>query len=438
MFRIDDPTAAVSLPTPGAAGTPGYFTEGNPLAGQGATIVTPDWANMVQEELCNLVTAAGLTLAKNTFTQIRDAVKAIVRDSLPSYAADTGSANAYACTLSPAPAAYVDGMKIRIKIANANTGASTINVNTLGNKALTKLGAVALIGGELVAGMEVEGTYDGTRVQITSAINPVLVEGPVKIVYTSTTALTIFPLPGSNAIRVAGALYPVPTTGLVIANTGVEVGGVAAQNLANSSVNDIYLKVVAGVLTPSYYVDAGGGTHRTDDTPGNVGVEVRNNGGVPDSNRSYIGKCRTNGSGQFQPATTAGLINWFKAARSNIPISGTGTSSANTASGSPTELATAARVPILTYADDAVTVMVNGDAANNSVTTCSTYVGIDGSTATSGNNSRSTSTAGGALVTAVATANQLLTEGLHTISPFGSVGSGTGTWNVLAVCNVRG
>ena len=75
MFRIDDPTAAVALPTPAAAGTGGYFTEGDPGAGVAATRVTGDFLNMLQEELANAVTGTGGTLSKTTYTQLRDAIK---------------------------------------------------------------------------------------------------------------------------------------------------------------------------------------------------------------------------------------------------------------------------------------------------------------------------------------------------------------------------
>lgn len=54
----------------------------------------------------------------------------------PGYALATGSANTYVLTLSPVPTSYVDGMGIAIKINVANTGASTVNVNSLGAKAL--------------------------------------------------------------------------------------------------------------------------------------------------------------------------------------------------------------------------------------------------------------------------------------------------------------
>lgn len=78
MQRIDDATAATSLPTPEAAGTPGYFTEGNPTGGTPATNVRGSWLNMVQEELMAVVAAGGLTPSKTVYTQVRDAIKTMV------------------------------------------------------------------------------------------------------------------------------------------------------------------------------------------------------------------------------------------------------------------------------------------------------------------------------------------------------------------------
>lgn len=83
MFRIDDVTAANALPTPGAAGTPGYFTEGNPGLGIPATKVTGDWLNMVQEEISNVVTGAGLAPDKANFSQLLLAVQTLVGSAVP-------------------------------------------------------------------------------------------------------------------------------------------------------------------------------------------------------------------------------------------------------------------------------------------------------------------------------------------------------------------
>lgn len=77
MFKIDVGSAAASLPAPAAAGTPGFFTDGDPVAGTPGTIVTADFMNMTMMELLNLVAAGGLTPSKTTYTQVRDAVLAL-------------------------------------------------------------------------------------------------------------------------------------------------------------------------------------------------------------------------------------------------------------------------------------------------------------------------------------------------------------------------
>lgn len=74
MFRIDNSTAAASLPTPAAAGTPGYFTDGVPGT-TAATVVPADWLNLVQEEIISAVTAAGISLSKTTRNQLLQAIQ---------------------------------------------------------------------------------------------------------------------------------------------------------------------------------------------------------------------------------------------------------------------------------------------------------------------------------------------------------------------------
>lgn len=67
------------------------------------------------------------------------------------------------------PAGYTTGLRFFFNPANTNTGATTININTLGAKNITKFGATALVAGDLVAGAEAEIYYDGTQFQL---INP--------------------------------------------------------------------------------------------------------------------------------------------------------------------------------------------------------------------------------------------------------------------------
>ena len=87
------------------------------------------------------------------------------------YVADTGAANAYVALLSPALASYTAGVLVQFKAANANTTASTLNVNGLGVKTIKKLdGATDLVANDIKAGQIVTVEYDGTNFQM---LNPV-------------------------------------------------------------------------------------------------------------------------------------------------------------------------------------------------------------------------------------------------------------------------
>lgn len=74
MYQIDVSSAVGSLPTPAAAGTAGFFTDGNPGSGLPATIVPADFLNMVMQELINVVNQGGIPLSKTSYTQVRDAI----------------------------------------------------------------------------------------------------------------------------------------------------------------------------------------------------------------------------------------------------------------------------------------------------------------------------------------------------------------------------
>ncbi|WAL81308.1 hypothetical protein OYT13_15765 [Pandoraea sp. XJJ-1] len=68
------------------------------------------------------------------------------------FAVDSGAANAAVADYYPAISALVDGMVLWFKAKAANTGAATINVNSLGVQSIVGLNLSALQGGEIVAG----------------------------------------------------------------------------------------------------------------------------------------------------------------------------------------------------------------------------------------------------------------------------------------------
>ncbi|SOE82101.1 hypothetical protein SAMN05446927_5412 [Caballeronia arationis] len=82
MYQIDSSGSVTTQPTPAAAGTPGFFTNGNPATGVAATILDADWFNAVQSELVNVLAAAGLTPTKGTNNQLLAAINTLFASSI--------------------------------------------------------------------------------------------------------------------------------------------------------------------------------------------------------------------------------------------------------------------------------------------------------------------------------------------------------------------
>jgi len=151
MYQIDNSTAATTQPAATAAGTAGFFTDGNPATSTPATIVPAEWLNAVMLELKNVVTGAGLALSKPTYNQVLSAIQAFVQAGKMTVGTDAGAANACVVSYSPAIAALTDGMVLWFKVAVTNTGAATLNVNGLGAIQIWGMNNAPLTGGELVA-----------------------------------------------------------------------------------------------------------------------------------------------------------------------------------------------------------------------------------------------------------------------------------------------
>jgi hypothetical protein len=79
------------------------------------------------------------------------------------YSVDTGAANAYVATPDVPILAYTEGLRIRLKATNANTGVSTLNVSGLGVKEIVRADGSALQAGDIVSGQIMDLTYNGTK-----------------------------------------------------------------------------------------------------------------------------------------------------------------------------------------------------------------------------------------------------------------------------------
>lgn len=106
-------------------------------------------------------------------TDIERLAKAIRSQAMNYVATVGGTANALTIGLDPAPAAWSDlvGVPLRLVIANANTGAATLEETNIGStKALVDKLGYPLVGGELRTGMIVTGIYNGTHVRLTEGV----------------------------------------------------------------------------------------------------------------------------------------------------------------------------------------------------------------------------------------------------------------------------
>ena len=128
----------------------------------GNQVSADDYNNIVRASK-NTIENSGQTIDA-TNTQLSKAVANY--SAVSTFYTDSGTANAYILTpigSFESPHAYTNGMLIRFRPANANTGAATVNINSLGVKNLKKTdGSTDLDSNDLKSDEDVEFRYDGT------------------------------------------------------------------------------------------------------------------------------------------------------------------------------------------------------------------------------------------------------------------------------------
>jgi hypothetical protein len=82
--------------------------------------------------------------------------------------AQGATANDYVVTVNPPPAAYTDSMLVLFKASHSNTGAATLQINSLSAKPLIAGDAMPLKYGDLDSGSIVGAYYDGTNFYLVS------------------------------------------------------------------------------------------------------------------------------------------------------------------------------------------------------------------------------------------------------------------------------
>lgn len=178
------------------------------------------------------------------------------------FGAAGGTANALTATLSPIPTALSAGLVVNLIIATTNTGAATLNLNSLGVKTIVRPNGDGLVQGDLLAGRMRTLIYDGTNFQL--AASPQIGSGGYQV-YSSPGSGT-FTVP-TGVVRIKVRLWGAGGGG-----GGSNAAGAAGSAGANGGYSEAYYQVVPG-QTLAYTIGTGGaGGNAATPTNGNPGT----------------------------------------------------------------------------------------------------------------------------------------------------------------------
>jgi hypothetical protein len=142
----------------------------------GNTVGSAEWNQL--SDVDNLTTTSGQTPSTTDLFQL--SIASARYSSGGQFFTDSGTANTYVLSpvspfKSPVDGAnlYFNGMTIRFRAGNANSGASTVNVNGAGSKNLKKEdGSTDLTAGDILTTKDSRFRYDGTSFVLVQDIRP--------------------------------------------------------------------------------------------------------------------------------------------------------------------------------------------------------------------------------------------------------------------------
>jgi hypothetical protein len=155
---------------------------GNPVTT--GTTISSSWANSTLSDIATALTnslakdgqttpTANLPMGTYKLTGLgagsaaTDSVNlAQVQNGAATLLSSVSGADTITAVANPTLTAYATGNTFRFTSVGANTGAVTINIDSLGAKDLKKFGSTALAAGDIPSGAAVEIYYDGTQFQL--------------------------------------------------------------------------------------------------------------------------------------------------------------------------------------------------------------------------------------------------------------------------------
>lgn len=158
---------------------------GNPVVT--GTTISSTWANNTLNDLGTAITqsiaydgqttpVANLPMGNYAHINVADAVARTmyasagqVQDSAFTYLTSPSGTNTVTATAALGMSAYVTGQRFFLIASGTNTGATTLNINSIGAKNITKNGTTALSAGDIQSSAVVQMVYDGIQFQL---LNP--------------------------------------------------------------------------------------------------------------------------------------------------------------------------------------------------------------------------------------------------------------------------
>ncbi len=127
---------------------------------------TTTWAGVAGNFLTNGIRAITALIMRGFSTDVKDSVL-FFNDDYDYFIQNATASGTDTYTITPTiPTSYTTGERFLITFTNANTGASTLNRNSLGAKDLKTISGAALTAGQIVAGGRYIVVYNGTYYQV--------------------------------------------------------------------------------------------------------------------------------------------------------------------------------------------------------------------------------------------------------------------------------
>lgn len=159
---------------------------GNPVVT--GTTISSTWANSTLSDIASALTgsvaadgqttpSANLPMGTYAHTNVGNATvrnmygaAGQVQDNTFQYLTSVSGTDVVTATAAVGMSAYATGQRFTLVAAGTNTGAVTLNINSIGAKAVTKNGTTALAAGDIASGQAIEVVYDGTQFQLSSRV----------------------------------------------------------------------------------------------------------------------------------------------------------------------------------------------------------------------------------------------------------------------------